>query len=406
MRRATTSFILITVILEMLALGVIIPVLPKLILEFAAGDSGQAAFYVGVFGSVWALMHFLCSPVLGALSDRFGRRPVILLANAGLGLDYVLMALAPNLWWLLVGRVISGITAASIGTAHAYIADVTEPQHRAKAFGLVGVGFGLGFILGPALGGILGDIDSRLPFWVAGALSLLNAAYGVFVLPESLPKDRRSPLHLRKANPIGALQLLSSHPQLLGLAGVSLIASLAHIALPSTFVLYADYRYGWSQSMIGMALAAVGVFSAIVQGLLVGPAVQRFGERGALLFGLACGISAFAVYGLATTGAWFWAGMPIMAFWGLAGPAAQSLMTRLVDPTKQGKLQGAKSSLLGIAELSGPLMFTQVFAYFIAEGRGLHLPGAPFLLAAALLACALVLAVMVTRRRTKERVTA
>jgi DHA1 family tetracycline resistance protein-like MFS transporter len=400
MRRATTTFILITVILEMLALGVIIPVLPKLILEFASGDSARAAFFVGVFGSVWALMHFLCSPVLGALSDRFGRRPVILLANAGLGLDYVLMALAPNLWWLLVGRIVSGVTAASIGTAHAYVADITAPERRAEAFGLIGVGFGLGFILGPALGGLLGDVNPRLPFWVAGGLSLLNALYGVFVLPESLPKERRSRLQLRKANPIGALQLLNSHPQLLGLAGVSLIANLAHVALPSTFVLYADYRYGWSQSMIGIALAVVGVFAAVVQGGLVGPAVHRFGERATLIVGLICGVAAFAVFGLATTGGWFWAGMPIMAFWGLAGPAAQSLMTRLVGPNVQGKLQGARSSLMGVAELSGPLLFTQTFAYFIATERDVQMPGAPFLLASILLAGALILATIVTRKTT------
>jgi len=243
-RRAAVAFILVTIALDMLALGMIIPVLPKLVERFMGGDTARAAEIFGAFTTVWALMQFLFSPLLGALSDRYGRRPVILLSNLGLGLDYIVMALAPTLMWLFVGRVISGITAASISTAQAYIADVTPPDRRAASYGLLGGAFGLGFILGPALGGLLGAIEPRLPFWAAAAFSLANAAYGLFVLPESLALDHRSGFSWRRANPVGSLLLLRSHPELSGLASANFFANLAHVVLPTVFVLYAGYRYG------------------------------------------------------------------------------------------------------------------------------------------------------------------
>ena len=230
-RRAAFAFVFITVLLDMFALGVIIPVLPNLIEDFMGGNTAKAATIYGIFGTVWALMQFICSPILGTLSDRFGRRKVILLSNVGLGLDYVLMALAPTIGWLFVGRVISGITAASVSTAGAYIADVTPPEQRAAKFGLLGAAFGFGFVVGPALGGVLGDIDPRLPFWVAAGFSLANAMYGLFVLPESLPVEKRSAFSWRKANPIGALRLLRSHRELWGLASVGFLSNLAHVDL-------------------------------------------------------------------------------------------------------------------------------------------------------------------------------
>ena len=257
-RKAAVVFVFVTVMLDMLALGVIIPVLPKLILAFKAGDTARAAEILGIFGTVWALMQFLSGPVLGALSDRYGRRPIILLSNLGLGLDYILMALAPNLILLFIGRVISGITAASVSTAFAYVADVTEPQKRAAAYGFLGAAFGVGFVLGPAIGGLLGGIDPRLPFWVAAVASLLNALYGWLVLPESLPPERRSPFKLAKANPIGSLGLIRSHPALVTLASAHFLSHLAHVALPSVFVLYAFHRYGWGEEMVGITLALVG----------------------------------------------------------------------------------------------------------------------------------------------------
>jgi DHA1 family tetracycline resistance protein-like MFS transporter len=401
-RRAALAFIFITVVLDILALGLIIPVLPKLIESFLGGDTARAAKMFGVFGTVWALMQFFAMPVAGALSDRFGRRPVVLASNFGLGLDYVLMALAPNLAWLFVGRVISGITAASVSTGMAYIADVTPPEKRSGAFGMVGVAFGLGFIFGPALGGVLGSIDPRLPFWAAAGLSLTNAMYGLFVLPESLPPDKRRAFEWRRANPLGSLRLLRSHRELLGLAGVVFLSNLAHAALPSTFVLYAGYRYGWDERTVGFTLAAIGACSALVQGGLVQPLVRRFGERRVLIAGLVAGAIGFWAYGLAPTGWLFLTGVPVVALWGLASPAAQSLMTRHIGPSEQGQLQGANGSIMGIAMMIGPTVFAGVFAYFIGAGTRLHVPGAAYLLAGAMLLCGALLAARVTARSGED----
>src|SRR3984957_14262180 len=265
-RGGAVAFIFITLLLDMFALGLIMPILPKLVESFVANDTASAARIFGVFGTVWALMQFFFSPILGGLSDRFGRRPVGLLSNFGLALDYVLMALAPSLLWLFVGRVISGITSASVSTAFAYIADITPPEKRAAVFGKVGVAFGAGFILGPAVGGLLGDTDPRLPFWVAAGLSFANTLYGFFILPESLALDRRAPFRWRNANPLGALNLLRSNSVLTGLSMVNFIAQLAHVVLPSTFVLYATFRYGWNATTVGLTLAMVGVCAMAVQG--------------------------------------------------------------------------------------------------------------------------------------------
>ena len=398
-RRAAFVFIFITILLDMLSLGMIMPVLPKLVENFMGGNTARAAEIFGVFGTAWALMQFLFSPVLGTLSDSYGRRPVVLISNFGLSLDYVLMALAPNLWWLFAGRVISGVTAASISTGYAYASDVTPPEQRAANFGMLGAAFGLGFILGPALGGILGAIDPRMPFWVAAALSLANALYGLLILPESLPVEKRMAFQWRRANPLGALTLLRSHPELSGLAVAKFLADLSHVVLPSVFVLYAGYRYGWDEQTIGLTLAAVGVCALIVQAGLVGPVVKWFGERRAMLFGLLGGIAGFAAFGLAATGVQFFIGIPLLSLWGIASPATNGLMTRRVGPSEQGQLQGANSSIQGLANLAGPFLFTLTFAYFIGAGAALHLPGAPFLLAAALLAAAAVIGWRATRVR-------
>ena len=396
-RRAAVIFIFVTVMLDMLALGMIIPVLPLLIEQFRGGDTASAARIIGLFGTVWAGMQFLASPVLGALSDRYGRRTVVLLSNFGLGFDYILMALAPTLGWLLAGRIISGVTSASVVTAFAYIADVTSPERRAKSFGLLGAAFGIGFIVGPALGGVLSAVSPRLPFWVAAGLSLANAMYGLFVLPESLPLERRSPFSWRRANPLGALRFLRSYPQLTGFAIIHFLYNLAHQSLASVFVLYASYRYNWTTTDVGWALTAVGVSFAIVQGGLVGPLVGAFGERRTLVAGLISGAAGFAIYGLAATGRWFMVGVPIMSLWGLYGPSAQGLMTRRVGPTEQGQLQGALSSVAGITGIMGPAVFSLTFATAIGPLRSWAVPGSPFLLAAALLATGAGLAYRLTR---------
>jgi MFS transporter, DHA1 family, tetracycline resistance protein len=397
-RGAAVAFIFVTVLLDMVALGVVIPILPKLIESFVADDTASAARIFGLFGTAWAAMQFIFSPLLGSLSDRFGRRPVILLSNFGLAADYVLMALAPSLAWLFVGRVISGITSASVPTAFAYIADRTAPERRAAMFGKIGVAFGAGFILGPALGGLLGDISPRLPFWLAAGLSFANGLYGLLILPESLSLDRRAAFRWKSANPIGMLPLLRSSPTLAGLQFANFFSQLAHVVLPSTFVLYASYRYGWDVRMVGLTLAIVGVCSMVVQGAAIEPIVRRLGERRALLFGLACGALGFLVYGIAPTGLLFCIGIPVMALWGVAGAATQALMTRMVTPDKQGQLQGATASVQSVAELLGPFLFTLTFAYFIGTSAPAQLPGAPFLLAGVLVLLALAIAMRTLAR--------
>ena len=391
-RRAALNFIFVTVLIDMLAFGMIIPVLPVLVQDFVGGDAARAAEVYGLFGTAWALMQFIFSPVQGSLSDHFGRRTVILISCAGLGLDFILMALAPNLWWLLVGRVISGITAASFSTAGAYISDVTAPEKRAASFGIIGAAFGAGFVLGPALGGLLGAIAPRLPFWASAFMALANVCWGLFVLPESLPKEKRVAFSWRNANPLGALKLLRSHPTLAGLAVSYFLMNLAHVVLPSTTVLYMHYRFGWDTRAVGMLLAGVGISSLIVQGFLVKPVVNRLKERRAMAVGLTFGAVGFAIYGLAATGPIFWIGVPVMALWGIATPSLQTMMTRSVDATEQGRLQGALASLVGLASLIGPTVFTQTFAVFIGAHASWGLPGAPFLLAAGLVFAAMLLA--------------
>jgi DHA1 family tetracycline resistance protein-like MFS transporter len=398
MRRATFAFVFLVVLLDMLALGIIIPVLPKLVLEFEGGSSADAAAVYGLFGTTWAAMQFLCAPVLGALSDRFGRRPVILISCLGLGLDYVLMALAPTLGWLFLGRLLSGVTSSSYATAYAYIADVTAPGERARRYGFLGGAFGAGFVLGPALGGLLGDVSLRLPFWVAAGLSVAGALYGFFVLPESLPPERRAAFDLRKANPIGAVGMLTSTRSLMALAGITFLYRVAHDSLPSLFVLYADYRYAWTEADVGLALAIVGIVSMIVQVVLVGRVVDRFGERRAMLIGLAFGVVGMSMYGLAPTGGWFLVGILPGSLFGLVYPSLQGLATRMVAADEQGRLQGAMASLTGVAGVIAPLLFTQVFAAAVGPYRDVGIPGAPYLLAATLLLVAMSLVATAERR--------
>jgi DHA1 family tetracycline resistance protein-like MFS transporter len=392
-RPAALAFIFITVLIDVLSFGLIIPVLPHLIEDFAGGDTAHAAYWVGVFGTIFAAIQFFSSPVQGALSDRYGRRPVILLSCLGLGLDFCFMALAPTLWWLLVGRIISGITSASFTTANAYVADVTPADKRARSYGLLGAAFGLGFIVGPLIGGWLGGIDLRLPFWFAAGLALLNFCYGLFVLPESLPAEKRAArFDWSHANPLGSVVLLKRYPQVFGLAAVVFIANLAHYVYPSIFVLFADYQYGWGPREVGWVLAAVGVCSVIVQAGLVGKVVHAIGERRALLLGLSCGVIGFTIYGFAEAGWMFLVGIPISAIWGLSAPSTQALITRQVGSDVQGRIQGALMSLVSMAWIIGPAIFAGSFGLFIGNHAPLHLPGAPFLIAATLLACAVLIA--------------
>ena len=388
-RKAALVFIFITVLIDVLAFGLIIPVLPKLVEQFAGGDTGSAAHWIGWFGFLFSLVQFVAAPVQGALSDRYGRRPVILLSCLGLGIDFVFMALANSLPWLFVGRVISALTSASFTTANAYIADVTAPDKRAQAFGMIGAAFGLGFILGPVMGGWLGGIDLRWPFWGAAILALCNFAYGWFVLPESLTPEHRSPtFDWAHANPLGSMKLLRSFPQVWGLATVVFLINLAHFVYPNVFVLFAGYRFAWGPWEVGLVLGVVGVCAVIVQAGLVKHAVAAWGERRALLFGLCCGVVGFAIYGWAPTGTLFLVGIPIMAFWGFAMPSVQALVTRQVGPREQGRVQGALSSLMSVAGIVAPHFYTSIFAWSIAKHSAFHQPGSPFWAAGVLLAIA------------------
>jgi len=392
-RRAAVIFVFITIMLDMLAMGMIIPVLPSLVTGMTGGDAAHAATMLAVFGTGWALMQFIFSPILGGLSDQWGRRPIILFSNAGLGVDYIFMALAPSLWFLFVGRLISGITSASFSTAYAYIADVTPPEKRAGAFGLMGAAFGVGFILGPAFGGLLGDINIHLPFWVAAGLSLANFCYGLFVLPESLPNERRTQFSFSKANPLGALTFLRTNPALLALAAVYFLYSLAHTSQPSIFALYAGHRYDWGTKEIGLMLSLVGITSMIVQALLVGRIVKRFGERRTMIFALACGAIAFGVYSFANEGWQLLAGIPFGALMGLFSPSAQGMMSRKTSPNAQGQLQGAIGSLQALSSLIGPAIFAGSFAFAIGPSIPLQMPGIPFFIAMLLLLSALLLTI-------------
>lgn len=408
-RRAAFGFIFASAVMNAVSFGIMIPILPNLIKQFTGGDTAQAAQWNVVFAVTWGVMQFVIGPILGMLSDRYGRRPVLLLSLFGLGVDFLFMALAPGLAWLLFGRILNGMTAASFSTASAYVADITPPEGRAKAFGFMGSAFSFGFLIGPVLGGVLGDLslrmpdlvigawtvdmDLRLPFFVAAALTLVNFVYGLIVLPESLPPEKRAAaFDWRKANPVGALKLLRSHADLVRLAGVGFLFQLAHTVLPSIFVLYVGYRYNWSPSTMGLTMGLTGILGIAVSIFLVGPVVKRIGEKGALLVGCLFGCLGFIIYGFAPTGLWYLIGTPVFALMGLVQPGLMGLMTRRVGPTEQGQLQGANQSLQGIASIAGPAIFGLTFAWSVDHDSSFHLPGLAIWLAAAMLLTAFVIA--------------
>lgn len=398
-RPAALTFILLTLFIDILGIGIIIPVLPELIKQFVGGDTAMAGWYVGIIGASYSLMQFLCAPILGALSDRFGRRPVILAALFGLGVDFLIQGFAPSIAWLFVGRLFAGILGASFSTANAYIADVSTPETRARNFGLVGVMFGLGFICGPAFGGLLGGIHLRLPFFVSAGLALINWTYGYFVLPESLPLEQRSSFAWSKANPFGTLKRLRNYPLVAGLATTFVCMSLAQRGLENVWVLYTGFRYQWNEQTNGLVLGLVGLSAALVQGVLVRPIIRRLGERGTVTFGLAISALAFLGYGLAPQG---WMVPCIIVFGslgGVTGPAVQSIVAGSVNPSEQGKIQGALTSLMSLTNIVAPLFFTAgLFSYFTSDHAVFELPGAPFLVGSVLLVGALAIARRVFNR--------
>lgn len=404
-RQAAIVFIVITLILDIIGLGIIIPVLPELIKQLVGGNETTATAYYGTIASAYALMQFFFSPVLGALSDRFGRRPIVLISLFGLGIDYLFQAFAPTIGLLIVGRLIAGIAGSSITTANAYIADISTPETRARNFGLVGASFGIGFVLGPLLGGVLGGINTRLPFIVAAVLALINFLYGLFVLPESLSKENRSSFSWLKANPIGSLGQLAKYPLVAALAVAFVFISLAQSGLQNTWVLYTGYRFGWGEMMNGVTLALVGVMALVVQGFLIRPITQRLGERQTILLGLAIGVVGFALYGLSWQGWMMFVSIVIGAFAGIGGPAIQGLVAGSVEPSEQGKVQGGLTSIISLSSIFAPLIFTTgLFGYFTSAAAPFKLPGAPFYLGAFLNLIAVLLVARAFRRNLPKEV--
>ncbi len=385
------AFIFVTVLIDSIGFGIVTPVFPGLIMSLTGEGLASAAKISGWLGLGYALMQFVLAPVIGALSDRFGRRPVLLASLAAFGLDYVAMAFAPTIEWLFVARLVAGITGASFGTAYAYIADVSPPERRGANFGIAGMGFGLGFIIGPATGGLLAHYGIRVPFMAAAGLALLNVAYGIFVLPESLAKENRRAYDWRRANPIGSLTRLRRYkPVVLTLAGAAFLWVIGFQALPTTWNFFAIARFGWTADQVGYSLAAVGVISVVVQGFVSRWLLPRIGERRAVLYGALSAIAAYLTYAFAVSGWQVYAGIAVGGLSGLVYQSLQALMSRQVDQTEQGELQGSISTIFSIASVIGPVTMTQVFAYFARPDAPVHLPGAPFVLAAILSAAMLV----------------
>lgn len=398
-RAPALPFIVITVLLDMIGIGLIIPVLPKLVTSLSGGGIGEGSTVFGLFVASYALMQFLFSPLLGNVSDAVGRRPVILVSLAGSAIDYFVMTVAPSLPLLFAGRIVSGITGANIAAAQAYIADVTPPEQRARNFGIIGACFGAGFILGPALGGLLAGFGQRAPFLAAAILASCNALYGFFVLPESHPRECRRPLDWGRSNPLSSLTGLKQYPAVLGLVGTFALDRLAHDALPSTWVLYMTYKFQWSELQLGLSLALVGLVFGIVQGVITGRFVDTFGERTALIFALCLATCTYLMYALVPSSWMIYGVIVLSGLSGVGGPSMQSLITSRVPSDRQGALQGALSSVGGLMAIFGPLIATNLFALFISDRVPVKVPGAPFIASSVLVAIAATVAVWSTRKR-------
>ncbi len=378
--KTSATFIFITLVIEAMGFGIVMPVLPDVIRKFVAGEANVATMY-GYFIAVYALLQFLFAPVLGRLSDKYGRRPVLLLSLFGTGVDYVFMAMAPNLGLLFLGRIISGISGASYTVATAYLADISDDSNRAKNFGLMGAGFGLGFILGPAVGGLVASQGLMYPFLISAALNLANFFFGWFVLPESLPQSLRRNFTIRELNPFHSLKVLTSMPSISLLVIAHIFLQMAGQTHPSIWAIYTEARYGWTASEVGISLAAVGLFSALAQGGLTGPAVKMFGERKVGLWGALGEALGFASFGLATTGIMVYVVLAISSVFWAAHPALQSLIAREIPPDKQGELQGALMSLTSLAAVINPLLMTNIFAVTSMKDGTIYMPGSPYYLA-------------------------
>jgi DHA1 family tetracycline resistance protein-like MFS transporter len=401
-KQAALSFIFVTLLIDVIGLAIIIPVFPKLIEKLIHGDISEASRISGLLLVAYAVMQFLFSPVIGNLSDKYGRRPVLLFSLLGFGIDYLFLAFAPTIGWLFLGRVIAGITGASFTTASAYIADVSEPEKRAQNFGMIGVAFGLGFIIGPVIGGILGKMDTHYPFYAAAALALLNAAYGFFILPESLDKAHRREFDWKRANPLGSLLQLKKYPSVIGLAASLFIIYFAAHAVQSDWTYYTIYKFKWSEDIVGYSLGFIGLMIAIVQGGLIRITIPKLGQQKSIWMGLILYAIGMLLFGLANKSWMMFAFMIPYALGGICGPALQGIMSNEVPANEQGELQGALTSLMSLSSVFGPWFMTYVFYYFTKPGAPVVLPGAPYFIAAALMLIAAVLAVRSFRKENKQ----
>lgn len=379
--RLPVLFIMFTVMIDAMGIGLIMPVMPDLMVEVDGGTLGAAALWGGLLSTSFAAMQFLFGPVVGGLSDRFGRRPILLVSLVAMAADYLLMAVAGTIWLLLIGRIIGGITAATHSTANAYIADISKPEDKSANFGLIGAAFGLGFVLGPLIGGLLAEYGTRAPFYAAAVLSGLNALFGWVVLKETVTDAIRRPFSLKRANPFGAFKALSKLPMIGTLLGVYFVYSIAHTVYPAIWSYFGKERFDWDPATIGLSLGLFGIMMAVVQGFLIRPAIKYLGERGTIIYGLFFDILAFGFLSLVTSGTVALFFIPVAALAGIVSPALQGLMSQAVGDDQQGELQGALTSLSALAMIISPMLMTTTFAAFTAETAPLYMPGAPFLLA-------------------------
>ncbi len=391
-RQAALGFIFFTLLIDVIGLGIIIPVMPKLIGEMIHGNLSDASRYGGWLMFSYSIMQFLFSPVLGNLSDRYGRRPILLIALFGLGIDYLFLSFAPTIGWLFVGRIIAGMGGASFTTATAYIADISPPEKRAQNFGMIGVAFGLGFIIGPVIGGVLGQFGSRVPFLAAAGLTLLNCLYGYFILPESLDQDHRRTFEWKRANPVGTLMQLKKYPVIGSLIGSLICIYIASHAVQSTWSFFTMETFKWNEAMVGFSLGAFGVLVALIQGGLIRIIIPRFGQKWSVYLGLMLYGLGLLLFGFATKGWMMFAFMIPYCLGGICGPALQSIISSQVPANEQGELQGGLTSLISVTSIIGPPLMTNIFSYFTSEGAPVYFPGAAFMMGALLTAISTFLA--------------
>jgi DHA1 family tetracycline resistance protein-like MFS transporter len=390
--KAALGFIFITLLLDVTGLGIIIPVIPKLIEGLIHGNISEASKYGGWLGFAYAIMQFLFAPIIGNLSDQYGRRPVLLFSLLGFGIDYVFLAFAPTIAWLFVGRIIAGIFGASFTTASAYIADISTPENRAQNFGMIGAAFGLGFIIGPVVGGLLGQYGARVPFIAAAVLSLVNAAYGYFVLPESLPKENRRKFDWKRANPLGSLVQLKKYPAVAGLIASLVLVYISAHAVQSTWTFFNIEKFGWSEKLIGYSLGFVGLMIAVVQGGLIRVIIPKLGNERSVYIGLLLYSIGFLLFAFASQTWMMFAFTVVYSMGGIAGPAIQGIISSAVPPNEQGELQGALTSLMSATSIIGPPLMTNLFSWFTRPQATIRFPGAPFLMAAVLVLASAILA--------------